>query len=356
MPQDGLLITRRRDSATTLAYVIDAMKFHTHPSMYERFLYNAERDDKERLSTWPVFYAHAIANLSRLPRGAAISSNSRRISCINAHENITIRARIDAEWYRLVRPYYKVFPAFVPILSRFSLNTNTAALQFTKRTFCIRFPVGSELTLGRMRCTSILTAVQMARDSESGDDIPWLFVVPIVYEHNHQETKWGYSWDGSNVVGFKLGSDCNGETLHDGVMSLSAMYGDDPASDESGILRLIISTAITTHLLADDTSIIHPDVLASDRQAFDSSLSGDARCRLVAKAKRRGIVGYRLGEQHDSIPHFRRPHLALVWTGKGRVTPKIVQRKGSVVHRATATTIPTGYIREDGTELEMANI
>ena len=43
------------------------------------------------------------------------------------------------------------------------------------------------------------------------------------------------------------------------------------------------------------------------------------------------------------IPHYRRPHMALVWTGHGRAMPKIVPRRGSVVHREAVEKLPSGF-------------
>jgi hypothetical protein len=42
-------------------------------------------------------------------------------------------------------------------------------------------------------------------------------------------------------------------------------------------------------------------------------------------------------------PHYRRPHLSLVWTGHGRAVPKIVPRRGSVVHREVVAKVPSGF-------------
>ena len=39
----------------------------------------------------------------------------------------------------------------------------------------------------------------------------------------------------------------------------------------------------------------------------------------------------------EVVPHYRRPHMALVWTGAGRAVPKVVPRRGSVVHRDRPT-------------------
>ena len=92
-------------------------------------------------------------------------------------------------------------------------------------------------------------------------------------------------------------------------------------------------------LLENDPSIISPDVLADDRAKFDAS--GDPK--FVDKAHRRGKVGWDVGRHIEVIPHYRRPHMTLVWTGSGRAVPKIVPRRGSVVHREAVEKLPSGF-------------
>ncbi len=92
-------------------------------------------------------------------------------------------------------------------------------------------------------------------------------------------------------------------------------------------------------LLEDDSSVIEPDVLSKDRTKFEQT--GDEK--FVAKAHRRGKVGWNVGRQVAVVPHYRRPHMALVWTGRGRAVPKIVPRRGSVVHRAKVEKVPSGF-------------
>jgi hypothetical protein len=92
-------------------------------------------------------------------------------------------------------------------------------------------------------------------------------------------------------------------------------------------------------LLENDASIISPDVLADDRAKFDQT--GDLK--YVDKAHRRGKVGWDVGKHIAVIPHYRRPHMALVWTGPGRRVPRIVPRKGSVVHREMVENLPSGF-------------
>jgi hypothetical protein len=62
------------------------------------------------------------------------------------------------------------------------------------------------------------------------------------------------------------------------------------------------------------------DVLADDRAKFHET--GDQK--FVEKARRRGKVGWDVGRKIEVIPHYPRPHLILVWTGRGRAVPRIV--------------------------------
>jgi len=95
----------------------------------------------------------------------------------------------------------------------------------------------------------------------------------------------------------------------------------------------------TLCLLDNDPSIISPDVLAKDRDRFERT--GDQK--YVDKAHRRGEVGWNVGRHIEVSPHYRRPHLMLAWTGPGRAVPRVVPRRGSVVHREMVEKVPSGY-------------
>jgi len=91
-------------------------------------------------------------------------------------------------------------------------------------------------------------------------------------------------------------------------------------------------------LLDNDPSVIEPDVLSKDRTKFEET--GDQK--YVDKAHRRDKVGWNVGRQIEVSPHYRRPHMMLAWTGPGRSVPKIVPRRGTIVHRQKVEKIPTG--------------
>lgn len=102
-----------------------------------------------------------------------------------------------------------------------------------------------------------------------------------------------------------------------------------------------IALATTLCLLADNQELISPVLLARDDKP---GLSPADIGRLTAKAHRRGRIGWDVGKHLEVIPHYRRPHPALVWTGQGRKIPKVVLRSGSLVHRSKLSEIPTGYL------------
>jgi hypothetical protein len=95
----------------------------------------------------------------------------------------------------------------------------------------------------------------------------------------------------------------------------------------------------TLCLLENDPEIIAPDVLADDRAKFDETSDQ----KYVEEAGRRGEVGWDVGRRIEVIPHYRRPHMMLAWTGVGRAVPRVVPRRGSVVHREAVEKVPSRF-------------
>lgn len=106
-----------------------------------------------------------------------------------------------------------------------------------------------------------------------------------------------------------------------------------------------VKLCLTLRLISNDPDLIEPEVLNKD---LDKYADADEYTKglLVDKAIRRGKNGYKVGhllESYEMSPHIRRPHPALVWTGSGKSTPKIVMRSGSIIHKEMVNKIPTGY-------------
>ena len=88
----------------------------------------------------------------------------------------------------------------------------------------------------------------------------------------------------------------------------------------------------------------HPqpfDVLGNPRRAVLGAV--DRVDQVLEKAQRRGKIGWTVGRRIQVAPHYRRPHMALVWIGRGRAVPRVVPRRASVVHRKLGENVPSGF-------------
>jgi len=99
----------------------------------------------------------------------------------------------------------------------------------------------------------------------------------------------------------------------------------------------ICRIALGVMLLAADPDYIKPVLLKADE---GKTTPIEER---IARAKNRGVYGFTIGEEIERCPHFRRPHFAIRWTGKGAEIPKLVPVKGAIVGKEKMTTVPTGY-------------
>jgi hypothetical protein len=238
----------------------------------------------------------------------------------------------EREWEQQKKPYYAVWPSIVPMLTRLNLDLDSALIRLPLPALCVRFPKqhnpltfdwkGEEVQIRCMlmgeinegRGLSIL--IDVGEVMGDGSD----FGVPIYTYRNFRREPGLTVEDALRELG-------NNELAELGVQIPDSLITD--------CVRLCCSLC----LLEDDPSVIEPDVLSKDRTKFEDT--GDQK--YVAKAHRRGKVGWNVGRRVEVAPHYRRPHMTLVWTGRGRAVPKIVPRRGSVVHREKVETVPSGF-------------
>lgn len=289
------------------------MKFHSHPTLFESMPREVKRCGLNE------FYWHAYE-----------ASRDEMISHI-ADNSITSDFRVfrviaERDWYSRLRPYYKVWPSFTDCLRRIRLDVRLSELGLEGNCICIRFAEGQEPASHGIGLRTILAAVLAEQDGRS-------FIAASVGLVG-----------GVERANFKVGLFGYERTIDEEI----AATGSNDGFDAHGIVEEATKILLTVLLLGHDPSIVKPDVLADDRKRFDET--GDQK--YVEKAKRRGIVGWRIGEEYESIPHYRRPHFGLRHTGPGRTVPRIVPIKGAVVHRDKLTRVPTGYITPDGVEVE----
>jgi hypothetical protein len=226
-------------------------------------------------------------------------------------------------WVKQQRSYYRVWPAIFSCFTKFRLSISPKDLSLPARIIEIRTP-----------CTNGgLPALLVAALSTTTESRVATKLIVVSAGNNSLNT------------GFLVMS-LDGDSPIDTLLVSSGYNKNNPWRHAANAIRLAISVL----LLADDPSIIEADVLSAD--AADYERTGDQK--YVDRAHRRGKIGWNIGKSFEMMPHFRRPHFALFHTGPGRTIPRILPVKGCVVHRQKVVAVPTGYISDDGSEVEGA--
>jgi hypothetical protein len=238
----------------------------------------------------------------------------------------------ERAWERAHRPYYNVYPSIVPMLTRLNLDLDSALINLPLPALCIRFPKTKNPLTFDWKGTETPIRCMLMGEINEGRGLSILmdvgevmgdgrdFGIPIYTYRNFRRH------EGLTVE----------EALRElGSNELAELGVQIPGDLITDCVRLCCSLC----LLENDPSVIEPDVLSKDRAKFEGS--GDRK--YIEKAHRRGKVGWNVGRRIEVAPHYRRPHMTLVWTGRGRTVPRVVPRKGSVVHREMVEKLPSGF-------------
>lgn len=231
----------------------------------------------------------------------------------------------DRQWISLRRPYYSLFPAIQRALLKVPLNIPCQQVRMPLDSIAIEFMQGHELR------------------GEARGDVGDRTLRALLC---HQ-----FESEGKRYLGIHMdyeGDDCGRRglwffPLMEGTVE-DAVNRTSPSDDseiQTATPEMIqaVRLAIGLSLMHDDPTLVERDVLADDREKYLASKD----LRYVEKAERRGKVGWLVGAHIETMPHVRRPHLALRWTGVGRTVPRIVAIGATVVHRSKLTEVPTGY-------------
>ena len=236
-------------------------------------------------------------------------------------------------WEKARRPYYNLWPSIVPMLTRLDLDLDSWLIQLPLPALCIRFPKDPAKNLLKFEWKGEEVSVRciLMGDMNQGEGISVLIDVGELMGEI-----------GVPVYSYRNFPRKPGLTVEQSLASLGRnQFADIGIQVPDSLVMDCVRLCCSLCLLENDSSIISPDVLADDRAKFEAS--GDHR--YIDKAHRRGKIGWDVGRHIEVIPHYRRPHMALVWTGRGRVVPKIVPRRGSVVHREVVEKVPMGFGR-----------
>lgn len=259
---------------------------------------------------------------------------------------------VEGGWIGGKRPYYNVWPTVVPMLLRLKLDFPSIKLKMPGDlvSLCLRFPEPNEHMPG-VRAV-LVSSVLEQRYNTNG------FMVMI---------------DRGEILGDvarEKGVDPNPLALllpvHDYFCfplideSVDALMQRCPVryfgatAMDAELFRQVTSLICAICLIDQgNTDLLTPDVLADDDPAYREAVRKFDESRkavIEARAFRRRGPGWDLGLAYEQSEHGPTyvvpPHPQRYWVGKGRTEVKILVRKGYVVNRDGATTIPTGY--EDG--------
>lgn len=244
---------------------------------------------------------------------------------------------LEAAWEKQHRPYYDLYPAIAPMLLRVSLEVDTKFLELAIpkfAAFAIRLPEGNSpirFTSGdkewQIKCLLAGRCILRTKDKmhkglsiwadtgerdEHGIPLHCYINLPLAEGLDLEHSFSTLPYDATAFIGLQI-----------------------PGDVRMACVKLVCAIC----LLADDQSLIEPEVLSKDLGRYEQTHDQ----ALVDKARRRGKLGWSIGKGIEVIPHIRRPHMALFWTGKGRLIPRIGWRKGSVVHRDTVLKVPSGF-------------
>jgi hypothetical protein len=255
----------------------------------------------------------------------------------------------ERNWVKLGKPYYRVYPSIIPMLTRLDLSkVVTKHLMPPNGITHLHIELPVSQCLGEVQ--SIFIAFPQAWVTSKGHKTICVgyyagesssMQIPAVNSHQFIDMSIPM-W---NVWFFEL-SDI---TVADAIDQVAKVAQKNQANSEASdyatsniTVRQVMQLAATLCLLGSDPDLIKPEVLNTDESKLEDA-TPERMAALIAKAKRRGKYGFSIGKTLETIPHYRRPHPALVHTGKGRVVPKIVMRKGTIVHREIIEKVPTGY-------------
>lgn len=312
------------------------MKFNDYLSGYDSFFGPdglAKKQGLPRLSP-EVFYSEFGAMMTQALEGRRPDLTRGLFAVKQGTNEVNIsplrQCLVEHQWYRLQRPYYNVWPGIIKPLVKLKLDT-VKCDQIHLPMTCISFRFAEQTTLFRLENGSPLRSVLVC-DSEVG----------LINDDQREFTLW-MDFRDKDDDGVAAWSYRRFLMQPDWSISeaMDRMAKAEPVYSHSGLSPISYSTcsnimALITGCLLLDTDFIVPEVLNRDK----TKPLTDER---IARARANGKVGWDIGKEIDVNPHWRRPHPALMWTGKGRTVARITMRKGSIVKRSTIGTIPTGF-------------
>lgn len=233
-------------------------------------------------------------------------------------------------WVKDGKPYYKLWPAIGQGLSKIKLAIPVSSIyplvEKMPDTVSVRFPIGHEMPTRNGSLREFLVSKLQA--SEMPDHAKICLAVSV----DSGQSTFVRNIPVACPVGDTFALDST-KSVEEAIRctALNATLSEQ--------LQDAIRVYIGIAMIHDNPDMVEAVVLRKDQAKYAATRDP----KYVEKAKRRGEYGFNVGANIEVLPHFRRPHFAIRWTGKGGEVPKLVPVQGCVVKRSKITDVPTGY-------------
>jgi hypothetical protein len=318
------------------------MQFFDHFDTFSLFKKNTNNVPELSNPSWENFYDTVIESNIR-------AGNFSDYFCM----------KLQKEWYQGEKPYYHIYPAIFPMVEKLRLDVHCNQLKLPIRDLSVRFPsdVDHQYKIGNtvlhhFFCRHISSKEfkdSVAKFAELNpkfimgenpdNDYIFFFISSTEPETKQKELHVAY---------FALPLS-DSVTVEESFVDRQPLpidgSGNENDAQTKSFFVAVLRFCAAICLIGNDPDLVTPDILAKDREKFNRA-NDEQKKLIIDRAVRRGKNGFLLGANLEMIPHYRRPHLALVWTGEGKKIPKIVMRKGSVVHREKIVEVPSGFDRK----------
>lgn len=240
----------------------------------------------------------------------------------------------EADWIDDGMPYYSVWPVITDCLLRTPLAIPGDSISLPRKPILLRFSQDKPFITNGLTLKSILANETLVEDAEGKDHrslVLWC-------DFGEVDMSMGFPLMVGTYRVFRLDM----ATVQDALDASKRKFDKITDQEEEALLDAIRIT-LAVAMLNESTEFFEPDVLSKDSLKYERTKDAS----IVARAHRRGKIGWHLGRQTELVPHVRRPHFAIRWTGVGRVKPVLTPIRGSVVKRRRLVEVPTGYMDED---------
>lgn len=262
-----------------------------------------------------------------LPKNVDIRDAFRWVETQQVDDYSKVQMALEYKWVLADRPYYSVYSSIAKMLVNTTLDLDCSFVKLPIDPLLIRFSKDDPLKVGNVdrRLRSILVGEFSDVSSVKGVQGRGLGL----WCDRGESTP-----EGLGVFDFQTVLLAEGITVEESITRLIDFQNSDDPKALHDALRVVIGVC----LMANDPDIIVPDVLSKDKHKPLTNVE-------IERARRRGKIGWIVGEGCKVQPHVRKPHFAIRWTGKGRTIPVLRPIKGCIVHRKNVQSVPTGFMQ-----------